>query len=162
MRNIILIGLLLAGYNSYSNNTADTTITVYTTAENTKLRITETGTLHFKPSKQPMETEVCIFVDPSKKFQTLTGIGGALTDASAETFARLPKDKQQEFMKAYYDPVKGIGYSFARTNIQSCDFSSDSYSYVGTNDSLLKTFSVAHDQQYRIPFIKAAIAAAGG
>ena len=109
-----------------------------------------------------METEVCIFVDPAKKFQTLTGIGGALTDASAETFAKLPKEKQQEFMKAYYDPVKGIGYTLARTNIQSCDFSSDSYSYVGAHDSLLKTFSVEHDQQYRIPFIKAAIAAAGG
>src|ERR1700722_10302099 len=27
-----------------------------------------------------------IFVDPSKKFQTVIGIGGALTDASAETF----------------------------------------------------------------------------
>jgi glucosylceramidase len=33
---------------------------------------------------------------------------------------------------------------------------------VAEHDSLLKTFSVQHDQQYRIPFIKAAIAAAGG
>ena len=55
-----------------------------------------------------------------------------------------------------------IGYTLARTNIQSCDFSSGSYSYVGDNDPQLKTFSVAHDEQYRIPLIKQAIAAAGG
>ena len=162
MRKIALLGLLLVSHTSYGMHATDTTVTVFTTAENTKLRITETGTLHFKPAKQPMETEVCIFVDPAKSFQTLTGIGGALTDASAETFAKLPENKQQEFMRAYYDPVKGIGYTLARTNIQSCDFSSDMYSYVGDRDSLLKTFSVQHDQQYRIPFIKAAIAAAGG
>jgi glucosylceramidase len=162
MKKIVLIGLLLISCAAKSMDKADTSITVFTTAENTKLRLTETGKLHFKPAKQPMETEVCIFVDPSKSFQTLTGIGGALTDASAETFAKLPKDKQQELLQAYYNPVKGIGYTLARTNIQSCDFSSDTYSYVADHDSLLKTFSVAHDQQYRIPFIKAAIAAAGG
>ncbi|MEA3425671.1 MAG: hypothetical protein U9R46_05460, partial [Bacteroidota bacterium] len=41
----------------------------------------------------------------------------ALTDASAETFAKLPKEKQEEFLTAYYDVNKGIGYTLARTNI---------------------------------------------
>jgi glucosylceramidase len=50
----------------------------------------------------------------------------------------------------------------ARTNIQSCDFSSSSYSYVNDHDTALTSFSVAHDEQYRIPLIKQAIAAAGG
>ncbi len=90
------------------------------------------------------------------------GIGGALTDASAETFARLDKATQQEFLSAYYDGDKGIGYTLARTNIHSCDFSSGSYTYVADGDETLKTFSVAHDEKYRIPFIKQAIAAAGG
>lgn len=171
MRKIALMGLVLVAYTGYAkafpiNDRKDSTtrkgLTVYTTAENTKLRITETATLSFKQLKQPLETEVCIFVDPAKTFQTLTGIGGALTDASAETYARLPKERQQELMKAFYDPVNGIGYTLARTNINSCDFSSGSYTYVQENDSLLKTFSIEHDQQYRIPFIKAAIAAAGG
>lgn len=171
MRKFALIGLLLVSYTSYAKSEAlynrkDSTIrkgvTVYMTAENTKLRLSETGTLSFTPMNQPLETEVCIFVDPARRFQTLTGIGGALTDASAETWAKLPDQKKAELMKAYYDPVDGIGYTLARTNIQSCDFSSGSYSYVKENDSLLKTFSVEHDKQYRIPFIKAAITAAGG
>ncbi|HTI09324.1 MAG TPA: glycoside hydrolase family 30 protein [Puia sp.] len=138
------------------------TVTVYTTADKTELRLSETGKLSFSNYGQPMETEPFVLVDASVSFQSFIGIGGALTDASAETFAKLPKPQQQELLTAYYDPIKGIGYNLARTNIQSCDFSSGSYSYVGENDSLLKTFSVAHDEQYRIPLIKQAIAAAGG
>ncbi|QEM02360.1 glycosyl hydrolase [Mucilaginibacter rubeus] len=122
----------------------------------------ETETLKFADKSQPAETEVAVFIDPSKTFQTMIGIGGALTDAAAETYAKLPKDKQKEFLTAYYNKAKGIGYSFGRTNIQSCDFSSDSYSYVKYGDKELKTFDISHDKTYRIPFIKAAAAAAGG
>jgi glucosylceramidase len=135
------------------------TVTVYSTAANTDLRLTNTATLEFKNFGQPKETQPCIFVDANKKFQTFVGIGGALTDASAETFAKLPKDKQAEFIQALYDTKKGIGYSLARTNIHSCDFSSDSYTYVDEGDAALKSFTVVHDQQFRIPFIKQAIAA---
>ncbi|HXB95805.1 MAG TPA: glycoside hydrolase family 30 beta sandwich domain-containing protein, partial [Puia sp.] len=108
------------------------------------------------------ETEPFVFVDASAAFQSIVGIGGALTDASAETFARLSRDKQQQLLDAYYNPTTGIGYTLARTNIQSCDFSSGSYSYVADNDVSLKTFSVAHDEKFKIPLIKQAMAAAGG
>jgi len=138
------------------------TVKVYATEKGSDNRITATGTLYFEDKPQPVETEVAVFVDPSKKFQTMVGIGGALTDASAETFYKLPKDKQKEFLTAYYDKTKGIGYTFGRTNIQSCDFSSDSYSYIKDGDAALKTFDISHDKKYRIPFIKEAIAAAGG
>ena len=137
-------------------------ITVYTTAANTQLRLSEGEKLNFSPGRQPLETEPFIIVDGSVSFQSITGIGGALTDAAAETFAKLPKDKQQELLTAYYDLGTGIGYTIARTHIQSCDFSSGTYSYVEEGDSALKTFSVAHDEQYKIPLIKQAIAAAGG
>jgi len=138
------------------------TVKVYVTEKGTDNRITPTETLHFEDKPQPVETEVAVFVDPAKKFQTMVGIGGALTDASAETFYKLPKDKQKEFLTAYYDKTKGIGYTFGRTNIQSCDFSSDSYSYVKEGDAALKTFDISHDRKYRIPFIKEVIATAGG
>src|ERR1700753_1956014 len=125
-------------------------------------RTTATATLTFKRLGQPLETQVCVFVDPSRTYQTLLGIGGAITDAAAETFAKLPDDKQREVLEAYYDPTKGIGYTFARTNIHSCDFSSESYTYVAEGDKELKTFSVAHDRRFRIPLIKRAAATAGG
>jgi len=137
------------------------TITVYTTAANTQLRLNENGKLNFSPGRQPFETEPFVLVDPAATFQSIVGIGGALTDASAETFAKIPKEKQQELMKAYYSTTTGIGYTLARTNIMSCDFSSGSYSYIQEGDAALKTFSVAHDEQYKIPLIKQAMAAAG-
>ncbi|HMI60222.1 MAG TPA: hypothetical protein VK518_04920, partial [Puia sp.] len=138
------------------------TVTVYTTAANTQLRLSPNGNLSFSPFRQPFETEPFVLVDAAVAFQSIEGIGGALTDASAETFAKLPKEKQQELLTAYYSPAGGIGYTLARTNIQSCDFSSGTYSYVGDNDPQLKTFTVDHDKQYRIPLIKQAITAAGG
>ncbi|TGE25894.1 glycosyl hydrolase [Hymenobacter aquaticus] len=135
---------------------------VYATVAGTDKRLAAGETLSFQPLAQPLETQVCVFVDPTKTFQSVLGIGGALTDASAETYAKLSKDQQQEFMQAYYSPTKGIGYTLARTSIASSDFSSAPYDYVADQDASLKTFSVRHDEQYRIPFIKQAIAAAGG
>src|SRR5712664_2950816 len=59
-------------------------VKVYTTADKTEHRISATDTLTFKPVGQPKETQICVFVDPARQFQNFLGIGGALTDASAE------------------------------------------------------------------------------
>lgn len=137
-------------------------VQVYTTAADTDLRLSATDKLRFEAQAQPLETQPTVFVDPTHTFQTMLGIGGALTDAAAETFARLPKARQREFLQAYYSPDKGIGYTLARTSIHSSDFSSAPYTYVADGDQALKTFSVKHDEKYRIPFIRQAMAAAGG
>jgi glucosylceramidase len=137
-------------------------IAVYSTADQTAYRLSRTATLAFKPMGQPLETQICVFADPSKRAQTIVGIGGALTDAAAETFAKLPPAVQRELLDAYYDPDKGIGYTLGRTHIHSCDFSSASYTYVDEGDAALKTFSVEHDRRHRIPFIKQARATARG
>lgn len=138
-------------------------ISVYTTAEGTELRLTKTdSTLKFADMGQPKEPQVWIFVDPAKRFQTMLGIGGALTDAAAETFAKLPKEKQNEYINAYYNTETGIGYSIGRINMNSCDFSSGSYTYVADNDAELKTFDIAPDKQFKLPLIKSALAATKG
>jgi glucosylceramidase len=82
-------------------------VAVYTTADNSDYRLSATDTLAFKPMGQPLESQICVFVDPTKTFQTILGIGGSLTDAAAETFAKLPKAKQKEILDAYFDPSKG-------------------------------------------------------
>ncbi|MBD1263013.1 glycoside hydrolase family 30 protein [Maribacter polysiphoniae] len=135
---------------------------IYTTAHKTDLKLTKTGTVSFGDTEQPLETEIDIYVNPNKQFQSLVGIGAALTDAAAETFYKLSKDNQEKFLEAYFDKDKGIGYSLGRTIIHSCDFSSGSYTYVDEGDAELKTFNIAHDRKYRLPFTKKAIAATGG
>lgn len=115
-------------------------------------RIARKGALPFSPLSQPEEWMPSVIVDPDHAMQTLEGIGGALTDSSAETFYKLPPAKRDEVLKAYYDKEQGIGYTLGRTNIHSCDFSSDMYTYAEKPD--LGDFSVAHDEKYRIPLIK--------
>src|ERR1041385_4160135 len=134
---------------------------VYTTAESTSFRLTPTDTVTFNPSEPTSEGKVYVFVDPRKTFQPFIGIGGALTDAAAETFAKLPAAGQDEVITAYYSADRGIGYTLGRTNIHSCDFSSESYTYVAEGDKDLSSFSIAHDLRYRIPLIKRAMAATG-
>ncbi len=137
-------------------------VAVYTTADTADYRLTMTDTLSFTKMGQPFETQICVFVDPDKTYQTFFGVGAALTDASAETFAKLPKEKQDEFLQAHFDKEKGIGYTIARTNINSCDFSTDMYTYVTDGDKELKSFNIEHDKKFKIPFIKKAMTAAGG
>jgi len=160
-----LFGILLLNVASAQKSpwvTEGHKVQVITTAQNTTYRLSPTATLQFAPHGQPFENEPCVFVDPAKTFQAFIGIGGAMTDASAETYAKLSPDQQEKFIRSYFDPKEGIGYSLIRTNIHSCDFSSGSYTYVNDNDKELKSFSVSHDEQYRIPFIKKAFEATGG
>ncbi|KQO34658.1 glycosyl hydrolase [Flavobacterium sp. Leaf82] len=150
----------VAAQSGIAKSRSNSKINVYTTAENTNLRLSLSNDL-ISTSPQTNST-VSITVDSGKTFQTFLGIGGAITDASAEVFAKLTPKKQQEFLTAYYDKNKGIGYSLARTNIHSCDFSSESYTYIQEGDKDLKTFTIDHDRKYRIPLIKKAIETAGG
>lgn len=166
---ILLLGIMLPGVQTVSAQKTLITFTpskdkvmVYVTAKNTGYRLTQTNTETFTTLGQPLETQVCVFVDPTKTFQDFIGIGGAITDASAETFAKLPENKQEEVLTAYYDKEKGIGYSLVRTSINSCDFSSKSYTYIEEGDADLKSFNISHDQKYKIPLIKKAINRAGG
>ncbi len=128
---------------------------VVTTAKDTDLRLTETNEVVFENANQPTEGEVSIFVNPNKTFQEFMGIGGAITDASAEVFAKIGAKKQQELLQAYFSQ-EGIGYNVIRTNIHSCDFSPASYTYIEEGDGELKTFSIEHDKEFRIPMIKRA------
>jgi glucosylceramidase len=95
---------------------------VFVTAKETDYRLSEIKEVSFEEFEQPEEHFPTIMVDPKKTFQVIEGIGGAITDASAETFYKMPKDKQDEILTAYFDKEKGIGYSLCRTHINSCDF----------------------------------------
>lgn len=172
MKKITTTALVLASFFVFAQqknkpqanpfSTKGKTVEVYTTAESTNLRLSKTESLTFSELTQPTERQICVFVNPDKTFQSFLGIGGAVTDASAEVFAKLPVEKQQEFLKAYYNKDSGIGYTLMRTTIHSSDFSSGSYTYIEEGDTALKTFTIEHDRKFKIPLIKKATAAAGG
>lgn len=171
MKILITAAFLILTFASFSQkitagirkefSAAGKSLTVFTTADSTNYRLSETGKINFRELAQPTEGEVSVFVYPHKTYQTFLGIGGAITDASAEVFAKLSPQKQQDFLDAYFGKEKGIGYTVIRTNIHSCDFSSGSYTYVEENDAALKTFTIEHDRKFKLPLIKRAIEKAG-
>ncbi|HVO73757.1 MAG TPA: glycoside hydrolase family 30 protein [Ignavibacteriaceae bacterium] len=146
---------------SQDKKPSDLKADIYITAKNTADRISKKESLKFKSLVQPVEQTPTIILDRNKTFQAIVGIGGALTDASAETFYKLPAEKQQEILKGFFNDEEGIGFSLCRTNIHSCDFSSESYVYADSGDINLEKFSIDHDLKYKIPFIKAAMESSG-
>ncbi|RPH92165.1 MAG: hypothetical protein EHM72_17790, partial [Calditrichaeota bacterium] len=97
-----------------------------------------------------------------KTFQTIEGFGGALTNATSATFSKLPPARQEEFLIADFGE-KGNGYNLCRTTIHSCDYSGEMYTYAEQKgDSNLDSFSIDHDRQDRIPFIRRALQKAEG
>lgn len=145
-----------------STSSSPQKVSVYTTAKDTDKRLTLDYSVSFMPGTQPLETAAAIFVNPNKRFQKVLGFGGSITDASAEVFAQLPAEKQEEFLRAYFDKEDGIGYTLARVTIHSSDFGSESFTYIDEGDKALSTFSIDKDQALRIPLIKRATEAAGG
>lgn len=159
------------GQNSDLNkNTSETNqaislkkIKQFTTAKEGNLRFAQANNFLIGEFNQPDEHFPTLMLDAKKRFQLVEGFGGALTDASAETFYKLPEKIQEEILTAYFDKEKGIGYSLGRTHIHSCDFSSESYAYSEVSgDTNLVHFSIEHDLKFKIPFIKDAIAKTNG
>jgi glucosylceramidase len=93
---------LNANAQNYWKKNAGKTAKVILTSSKTNEKMADKGTVKFEKFGQPKETDACIFVDPDFKYQKLIGIGGAITDASAETFYKMPKNKQKEILDAYF------------------------------------------------------------
>lgn len=158
----LVMAIAMPGQGMAAGKTGAGAVTIYTTAQGAKQQMVRSQVAAPKAGHALSEAENSIFIEPGKRFQEFYGVGGAITDATAEMFGKLDGKRQQELLRAYYDKTDGIGYSLARTTIHSSDFSSDSYTYIKDGDKDLKTFSVEHDRKYRIPMIKRAIQAAGG
>ena len=98
-----------------------------------------------------------ITIHPDVEYQTYGGMGGAFTDAAAHAWLAMPQDKQDELIRAYFDRENGIGYTFGRLSIASCDFSTEDYTYVEEGDETLDSFDISHDKLAVFPMVKAAM-----
>ena len=105
--------------------------------------------------------ELAIFVDPSTRFQTILGFGGAFTEAAAYTLDRIPGEVRAGVIRDYFSPNEGHGYVMGRTHIHSCDFALENYTYVDDNDGFLNSFDISRERRWVIPLIRNAADAAG-
>ncbi len=84
------------------------------------------------------------------------GFGGAFTESAAWVFSTLDDDARQEVIRACFSPEYGLGYTYARTHMNSCDFSLGNYSAVETpGDTKLWSFFCEQEPKYLWPFMNA-------
>jgi glucosylceramidase len=100
------------------------------------------------------ESTPAITCDPDIPFQAIEGFGGALTESSGWVLDQLPPERRAEVLRRYYDPRDGIGYTLARTHINSCDFSLESWALDPVaGDTDLKHFSLDPMRKWVLPLI---------
>lgn len=94
----------------------------------------------------PGRAAVTITLVPDSTRQTIVGLGGALTEASAHVLARLRPSQRDSVLDDLFG-ANGLDLTMARTPIGSCDFSVlGRYSYAErADDSTLTSFSLAPD-----------------
>lgn len=102
-------------------------------------------------------------VNAAQKFQEMVGFGGALTESSAWVLAQLPAEQRLAVIRRYYDPKEGIGYTLARTHLNSCDFSLNLWALAETpGDYDLHSFTLAPMRKWLMPLLQDARRIAGG
>ncbi len=95
------------------------------------------------------EADTKIVFDVNKRYQKHLGFGGAVTDAATISFNYLSKEKQEEYLKAYFSK-DGLNYNLIRYPLGSCDFSTHNYQYLEDDD--INHLSIECDKD-RIAFI---------
>ncbi len=117
-----------------------------------------------QPSTEPFaanaSTKTIISIDTTQRFQTMDGFGYALTGGSAYLIQQKMKEEDREnLLRELFNPINGIGVSYLRISIGASDLDDHVFSYddLGPDeeDSELKKFSIAPDQENLIPVLKA-------
>lgn len=103
-----------------------------------------------------------VTLDPARQFQQMVGFGGALTESAAWVLAQLPAAQRLEVIRRYYDPKEGIGYTMARTHMNSCDFSLNMWSLDEVpGDYDLHAFTLDPMRRWMMPLLQDARRTAG-
>ena len=90
--------------------------------------------------------------------QRIDGFGGAFNDDGWVSLQEVSSSAKDSVMRALFDTVTGCKFTIGRCPIGMSDFSVDSCSLDDyANDYAMRFFSIAHDQQYNIPYIKEAM-----
>ncbi|XP_050353713.1 putative glucosylceramidase 3 [Nymphalis io] len=124
----------------------------------------------FSKSFGPMQQKTCmnenhemvLEIHPDKKYQTIEGFGGSVTDSAGINWKSLSPAAQKHLINSYCSE-DGLEYSMIRVPNSSTDFSTRSYAYneYPVNDTKLTNFTLApEDILYKVPMIQACMKAA--
>lgn len=104
-----------------------------------------------------------IEIDPTQRFQTMSGLGASITDASAQLLMGLPPARRTALLRELFGRQgAALGFSLTRLTIGASDFSTRHYSFndlpPGGTDEALAGFSLAPQRADVIPLTRQALA----
>lgn len=106
--------------------------------------------------------ELILNLYPEERFQTFLGFGGAVTDSAAYVYSTLAPELRAEVVGACYGE-EGLGYTLARSHIDSCDFSTEPYCADALeDDAALERFSLERPGKYIFPMLDDIVRACPG
>lgn len=113
--------------------------------------------LFWKEMPNPETLDDCmknVTVYEDARYQVFDGFGGAFTEAAGVAYAALSEEQKDALIEAYFGE-SGLRYAMGRLHIGSCDFALGNYAYA--RDERLEPFSVARDERYVLPLLRAAL-----
>ena len=128
---------------------------IYETAKDTNNRLQALSAQERIPADKK-HLACTLRIDPARTFQRIEGFGGALTESAGYVLSLIPAEKRKEAIDAYFSPKTGIGYTIARTHMNSCDFSLENWACVEKADESLASFSMERTDKYITPLVQQA------
>ena len=152
---VVLASPALAQARPPGDPTGPGSVRSWVTDQSRDQRLAEQPAARWSSGRSPAGT--VIVVDPTRRYQQMTGFGAAMTDSSAYVLSQLPAKTRSTLMRELFSTDDGIGLSMLRNPIGASDFARSIYSYddqpAGETDPRLSDFSLAHDRAYLIPRI---------
>ena len=111
-------------------------------------RMTAKDDREFRNAKDDSKSKADFSINPHVKYQQMQGFGASIMEAGLMTLNTLPADKQEEVLRALFDPNTGAGFTAMKTPLAGTDFQSAGpwFTYDDTpGDVELKNFSVERD-----------------
>ncbi|MBR3108626.1 MAG: glucosylceramidase [Clostridia bacterium] len=107
---------------------------------------------HAEESSRGQEKDL-INLYPEIMYQRIEGFGGAFTDAAGYVYSLMPENLRRQLIRDYFSR-EGLGYTWGRTSVDSCDFSRETYeSDSDPEDTDLKHFDVSRAARYVLPLL---------
>lgn len=102
--------------------------------------------------------EADIIINPANTKQTIDGFGTCFNELGWTSLNKLDTTVRESILKELFAPEVGANFTICRMPIAANDFAVDWYSYNETPDDFdMENFSIEHDRQTLIPFIKSAL-----
>jgi len=147
---IVVTSFLFVGCMSTSK------VAVLSTLPDNEAHLLQDSTVDFVEMVNKSYSEAVI--DTAQQFQTVEGVGAALTHSSAWVFNHnLSKQQRDSLFRVLFTP-EGVGINYTRLCVGASDFAFTLFSYSEKEDFTLSNFSIEQDYKDVIPVLKEILA----